>query len=187
MARRRKDKKEENATLKAFKKAREAKKKEKDSASKKASDSAKITDKNKKMESKQPKDDFDLKKLGSNKASTKELLGKLSINKKPAKKESVTSLSPKEKADIKAAISLKAKTKKPSSEKYGGSKPSSSVSQTAIKVTDPENSSKTIHSPSSNMEGISSLSSISERLQEQLVDTNKKNWRDLMQEIRDRH
>ena len=48
MARRRKDKKEENATLKAFKEAREAKKKEKDSASKKASDSAKITNKNKK-------------------------------------------------------------------------------------------------------------------------------------------
>ena len=38
------------------------------------------------MESKQPKEDFELKKLGSNKASTKELLRKLSINKKPAKK-----------------------------------------------------------------------------------------------------
>lgn len=116
------------------------------------------------------------KKYGSNKKSTKELLNKLSINKKPSttsdKKEPAKPLSYSEKADIKAAISLKAKTKKPISGKSGGSKPSSSVSQPAIKVTDPENSSKTIHSPSSNMKGISSLASVSKRLQEQLAAEN---------------
>lgn len=180
MARRRKDKKEENATLKAFKESRKARKKEKDSASKKASDSAKITDKNKKMESKQPKDDFDLKKLGSNKASTKELLGKLSINKKPAKKESVTSLSPKEKADIKAAISLKAKTKKPT-------KISEPTTKTKVKASVTSNMGAGAGSSQKSNATLKSSNASILKEKDKLVDTNKKNWRDLMQEIRDRH